>query len=118
MQSLLDSVPGAVSVALVDSTSGMSLAHTIQPSYGLSPEGLSIAAAGNANVIRAMVNTIRDMGVAHEIDDIMMTLDDQYHLVKVLKDENLFIFLAVSREGSNLSLARFRVNRASANINL
>lgn len=38
MQSLLDSVPGAVGVALVDSTSGMSLAHAIQPFMGLAPK--------------------------------------------------------------------------------
>jgi hypothetical protein len=96
---------GAVGVALVDFGSGMMLG-----SAGGSPElDLEVAAAGNTEVIRAKMNTMAALGLDDEIEDILITLDKQYHLIRLVNAEKgagLFFYLVLSKSQANLALAR------------
>ncbi|MGO4957596.1 hypothetical protein ACTQ49_10060 [Luteococcus sp. Sow4_B9] len=100
-------IPGAVGGALVDLASGMCLVTAGDPGFSL-----EVAAAGAANVVQAKLRTMRDLEVDEEIDDILVTIGQQYHLMKVLhKDETegLFAFLVLDRRTGNLALARHKM---------
>lgn len=113
VQELL-TIDGAVGVAIVDSASGMALAQGGHPAFDL-----GIAAAGNSNVVRAKLQTMKDLGLHSTIDDILITLDEQYHLINVLGGEGtegLFVYLVLDRAKANLALARHRLASVSTQI--
>ena len=90
--------------ALVDSSSGMILG---QAGSGVD---LEVAAAGNTEVVRAKLRTMRDLGLDDAIEDMLITLGKQYHILRPLaKHEGLFMYLVLDKTKSNLALARRKV---------
>ncbi|WP_029088387.1 hypothetical protein [Brevibacterium album] len=113
IQELL-SIDGSNGAAIVDIASGMALATGGNPAFDL-----DVAAAGNSNVVRAKLNTMRDLGVSTPIEDIMITLGDQYHLINVLASdstEGLFIYLVLDKEKANLALARHKLKQVAKSV--
>lgn len=105
------SIDGATGAAIVDISSGMALASGGNPGFDL-----TVAAAGNSNVIRAKLKTMNDLGLRGRIDDILITLDEQYHLINVLSDsanQGLFVYLVLNRDNANLALARHKLTGIS-----
>jgi predicted regulator of Ras-like GTPase activity (Roadblock/LC7/MglB family) len=97
----LMTIDGALCAALVDSGSGMILG---QIGSGVD---LEVAAAGNTEVVRAKHKTMRALGLNDVIEDILITLGRQYHIIRPLqKHEGLFIYLVLDKSKSNLALAR------------
>ena len=112
----LMAIDGATGAAVVDISSGMALASGGNPGFSL-----DAAAAGNSNVVRAKLKTMVDLELTETIDDILITLDSQYHLINVLNDgesKGLFIYLVLSRATSNLALARHKLRAVSSSISL
>ena len=106
IQELL-SIEGAIGAALVDISSGMALASGGTPGFDL-----SIAAAGNSNLVRAKLSTMEDLGLSGSVEDFMITLSSQYHLINVLNSEGtsgLFLYLILDRHTANLALARYKL---------
>jgi predicted regulator of Ras-like GTPase activity (Roadblock/LC7/MglB family) len=102
-QSLEDllTVDGAMCAAVVDSTSGMMLGSA---GSGLDME---VAAAGNTEVVRAKLKTMRQLGLNDVIDDMLITLGKQYHIIRPLsRKEGTFIYFVLDKSKSNLALAR------------
>lgn len=101
-------IDGAIGAAVVDYNSGMALGM-----LGGSKElDLQIAAAGNTEVVRAKMRTMDSLGVNEEIEDILITLSNQYHIVRPMtsrKSRGLFLYLALDRNRGNLALARHRL---------
>ena len=98
-------IEGAIAAALVDWESGLTL--------GTIGSGMNIdlAAAGNTNVVRAKMSVMKDLKLKGGIEDILITLTEQYHLIRMLHDNpSLFLYLALDRSSSNLDLARHRLN--------
>lgn len=97
----LNNLAGFVGAALVDSDSGMSLA-TI--GGGLD---LETAAAGNSEVIRAKRRVAQQLGLNDTIEDILISLGKQYHLIRPLdSNPTLFLYVALDRSRANLAMAR------------
>lgn len=108
-------IDGALGAALVDYTSGMCLGMA----GGGSQLNMEVAAAGNTAVVRSKMKVMKDLGLKDGIEDILITLGRQYHLIRPLrKSPNLFLYLATDRDRSNLALARHKLNDIEDNLNV
>lgn len=97
----LAEIDGFTAAALVDYTSGLSLA-----AQGTGID-LELAAAGNTEVLRAKIKTAKALDLKDTIDDVLITLGKQYHLLRPLeKNSDLFLYLVLDRQKSNLAMAR------------
>jgi hypothetical protein len=106
-------IEGAMAAALVDSASGMLLGGV---GSGID---LDIAAAGNTEVVRAKLRTARNLGLADSIDDILITLTSQFHIIRPMaRTPEVFIYLVLDRERSNLALARLKTKEIESQIAL
>ncbi len=95
---------GAVAVAVVDHTSGLVLARREKI-----PFDMELAAAVSTEVVKAQLRAIEHLGLGEKIEDILVTLTHQYHLVRVSDREGmtgLFHYVVLDRSRANLALAR------------
>lgn len=98
-------IGGAIGAAIVDYDSGMTLGAV----GGGASLDLEVAAAGNTEVVRAKMATMRQLGLDDTIEDILITLGSQYHLIRLItgpKGTGLFFYLALNKSTSNLAMAR------------
>ncbi|WP_306215696.1 hypothetical protein [Actinoplanes sp. RD1] len=111
------SIDGAIGVALVDVSSGLTLGVAGDPD-----RDMSIAAAGNTDVVRAEVRTLQMIGIEDGIEDILMTLGTEYHLLRPLRStrggDSLFLYVALVKSRANLGLARHQLRRIEASLDI
>ncbi len=110
------SIEGATGTALVDWDSGMALGTLGGGKY----LDLDLAAAGNTEVIRAKMRTVESLRLNDQVEDILITLNTQYHLIRLLRNSdgahNLFLYLVLDRAKANLALARHHLKRIEAEL--
>jgi hypothetical protein len=109
-------IDGAIGVALVDYTSGLTLGV-----LGGGPTmDMNVAAAGNTDVVRAKVRTLEMLGLSDAIEDILITLDTQYHLIRLLKSSRsgdaFFLYLALQKSRANLGLSRHQLRKIESDL--
>ena len=104
---------GAVCGALVDSSSGM-----LMGSVGGGVD-MELAAAGNTEVVRAKLKTMRMLNLNDQIDDILITLGKQYHVIRpVAANDGVFFYVVLDKSRSNLALARRKVSDVEKELKL
>jgi hypothetical protein len=103
VQGIITDLPSLLAVAVVDATSGMALAsHSNSPT--LNPE---TAAAYNAEVVKQKQKAMSALKLQGEkIEDILISLSNQLHLIKLNDNGSKFIYLAVNPRDTNLAIAR------------
>jgi hypothetical protein len=109
-------IEGALGVALVDWESGMPLGTLGGGKY----LDLELASAGNTEVIRAKMRTLESLRLDDSVEDILITLNKQYHLIRLLRSsnggQNLFLYLVLDRQKANLALARHHLKRIESEL--
>lgn len=118
-QAILDGiksdVAGFISAAIVDSDEGVALARADDGS-GFD---VGVAAAANAEVVKAKLHAMKALKLTGNIEDILITLAGQYHLIRPLQaSPTVFLYLAVDRGCANLAMARHSLKNAEADLNL
>lgn len=107
-------IDGAVGAALVDYQSGMTLG-----TIGGGKIDMELAGAGTTEVVRAKKKIIDQLKLDEVIEDILVSLESQYHLVRVFhENDNVFTYLVLNAEKANLALARMQLQEIDNNLEL
>lgn len=117
LKEMMAGTEGAMAAAVVDYTSGMALG-TLGGGKDLD---MTVAAAGNTDVIRAKVRTMEQLGLKSNIEDILITLENQYHLIRLVTGRNgngLFLYLVLDKARSNLAMARHQLKRVEEQLEI
>ena len=102
----LAEVDGYIGACVVDSNSGMMLGSH----GGGGTINLEVAAAGNTEVVRAKRKTMQNLGLKDAIEDILITLGKQYHLIRpAAAKDGLFIYLVLDKGKANLAMGRHKL---------
>ena len=113
VQGIMAELPTLLAVAVVETESGMPLAsHT-----NLADFNIETAAAYNTEVIKAKLKAIAALKLNQKVQDILLTLNDQLHLLKLSPDSTKFIYLAVNSRDTNLAEGRQVMRDFSASLN-
>ena len=112
--SRLQELDGFIGGCLVDSDSGLILGKEGEGNFDL-----DTAAAGNTEVVRAKRRTMKALGITGGIEDILITLDTQYHLIRLLKSNMaIFLYVVIDKKKGNLGMARSIVKKVEEGLDL
>ena len=102
VQNIINDLPSLLAVAIVDVSSGMSLAS--HSNSGINPD---TAAAYNTEVVKQKFKAMQALKLQGEtIEDILISLTSQLHLIRLVNEGKKFIYLVVSSRDTNLAIAR------------
>ena len=108
---IVNDLPDLLAVSVMDLKAGTLLA-TYHIGGKLNP---AKAAAHNAEVIRQKQLALQALGLTAEaIEDILITLSTQWHILRLLPDNRHFVHLMVNRRDTNLGIARDVVRARAA----
>lgn len=101
-------IPGFIAASLVDMDSGMTLAvRSTRDDFDL-----AVASAYNSELVKQKVKIMKALNLRTNLEDMIITLGDQIHFIKVLSP-TMFIYLAADRSNSNIAIVRTVVNKHS-----
>lgn len=100
---VLHTIEGATAAFLADHKSGMAL--------GMMGSGvnLELVVSGTTDVVRAKLRTLDLLGIEGQIEDILITLDAQYHIIALIPGTSLFLEVVLQKDLANLALARHKL---------
>ncbi len=98
---------GFIAASVVDLESGMTLTtRTARPDFDL-----AVASAYNSELVKQKLKIMKALGLKTTLEDILLTLGDQIHLIKIFPGGHTFLYLAADRASTNLAIVRNSVNR-------
>jgi hypothetical protein len=105
-------VNGVIATAVVDLESGMTLAaKSNRPDFDL-----AVASAYNSELVKQKMKIMRALNLKSSLEDMLLTLTDQFHLIKFLPGGTSFLYLAADRSGTNLAILRNSVGKHVAEL--
>jgi hypothetical protein len=72
-------------------------------------------------VIKAKVRTLESLRLSDTVEDILITLSTQYHIIRLLKTatgHGLFLYLVLDRSKANLALARHHLKTIESELSV
>lgn len=102
---------GFVAAALVDMESGLTLGAKSRRS----DFDLSVASAYNSELVKQKVKIVRALNLKSELEDMLLTLTDQIHMIKIVSP-NVFLYLAAERDSTNIAIMRTAVAKHLAGL--
>lgn len=106
---IANTVSGFIGCSIVDLETGMPLAtRSSRPDFDL-----DVASAYNSEMVKAKLNTMRVLNIDSGLEDMLLTLGDQLHLIKLVGGR-AFVYVAADRASTNLALLRTATNTAAA----
>ena len=103
VQGIIADLPGLIAVAVVDTDTGMNMASHSN-SEQLNPD---LAAAYNTQVVKLNLKAVNTLNLnCGQLEDILVTVSEQYHVIKLLNEGAMFLYLAVNSLDTNLAIAR------------
>ncbi|MGR3791675.1 hypothetical protein ACUXZJ_12470 [Flavobacterium sp. TN-1] len=106
-EDLKNNVPGFIAVAISEIKSGISY-FTLSTNPSFDPE---LASAFNLEVVKAKLNAINALGLKETIEDILINLKSQIHIIDVSENNEYFIYLAVDSTKANLGMTKALLNK-------
>ena len=100
-------VSGVIASAVVDMESGMTLAAK----SNRSDFDLTVASAYNSELVKQKLKIMKALGLKASLEDMLLTLSDQIHLIKLMPATGSFLYLAADRAQTNLAILRTAVNK-------
>ncbi|MEP6804784.1 MAG: hypothetical protein ABI892_09700 [Flavobacterium sp.] len=95
-------VNGFIAVAVTEIESGLSFGNlTVDPSFD--PE---LAAAYNLEVVKAKLSAVKALNLKQDIEDILITLTNQIHIIDISPNKKFMIYLAADSSKANLGMTR------------
>ena len=110
--SKLTEIDGFIAGCLVDSETGLMMG-----SVGGDDMDLEMASAANTEVLKAKLGVIKAMETDEEIDDILILLRKQIHVIHPLSTNHyVFIYVTLDKSQANLEVARWQVEQLDKTI--
>jgi hypothetical protein len=100
-------VNGVIATAAVDLESGMTLAAK----SNRADFDLTVASAYNSELVKQKMKIMKALNIKASLEDMLLTLSDQFHLIKILPDGVSFLYLAADKGSTNLAILRNAVNK-------
>lgn len=98
---------GFIAASVVDLESGMTLAaRSARPEFDL-----AVASAYNSELVKQKLKIVKALGLKTSLEDMLLTLGDQLHLIKIFPGGHTFLYLAADRASTNLAIVRNAVNK-------
>ena len=105
-------IPGYIAVAVTEIKSGISY-YSDSSVASFDPE---LASAFNLEVVKAKLNAISALGLEQNIDDIMISLTNQIHIIDISENNEYFIYLSVDSNKANLGMTKALLNKFKKDI--
>lgn len=105
-------IPGYIAVTVTEIKSGISY-FSDSAVASFDPE---LASAFNLEVVKAKLNAIKALGLDQNINDIMITLSNQIHIIDISENNDYFIYLAVDSNRANLGMTKALLNKFKKDI--
>lgn len=103
---------GFIAASVVDLESGMTLAaKSVRPEFDL-----AVASAYNSELVKQKLKIVKALNLKTTLEDVLLTLGDQLHLIKIFPGGHTFLYLAADRASTNLAIVRNSVNRHVATL--
>lgn len=110
----LTEISGFIGACVVDSDTGLMLT-----SEGGGKLDLEAAGAANTQVVKAKLQAIETLALDDAIEDILITLGKQFHLIRPLeKNPSIFIYVALEKKAANLGLARIQAKKVEKTLSI
>lgn len=103
---------GFIAASVVDLESGM----TLVAKSNRSDFDLAVASAYNSELVKQKLKIMKALGLKTTLEDMLLTLGDQIHLIRIFPGGATFLYLAVDRANTNLAIVRNSVGKHVAGL--